>query len=117
MFRDGSRSYLYLFLKVAFPDELLLTQSLCISLCLVVAESCLYLTHASKLLFSSLYLLVLRLHDDLFRFLPHDADAITDRLDAMRRILDMTPHDLDSPDIWDEILRAQLQAAAAELGR
>ncbi len=55
--------------------------------------------------------------DDLIRALPHDADGIVDRTDAMRRILDMTPHELDSPRIWDEALRTQLEEAAAELGR
>ncbi len=54
--------------------------------------------------------------DDLLRALPHDADGIADPRDAMGRILAMSPHPLDSPLIWDEGLRDQLERARAERG-
>ena len=52
--------------------------------------------------------------DAALRQLPHDADAAGDRDDAIRRILAMTPHDLDDAAAWwDAALRADLLAARA----
>ena len=41
--------------------------------------------------------------------------AFSERLGALRRILEMTPLPLDSPLVIDEVLRAQLLAAQAEV--
>lgn len=54
--------------------------------------------------------------DDTVRALPHDGDVAADRADAIRRVLAMTPHELDSPLVPDALLRAQLQEIAAQAG-
>lgn len=56
--------------------------------------------------------------DDLNRVLqqmPHDADGVLNREDAFSRILASFPHELNSPRLLDEQLRAQLLEVATEL--
>ena len=53
--------------------------------------------------------------DSTLRALPHDGDVAPAREDVLRRVLLMTPHDLDSQDLPDEDLRAQLRAVQAEI--
>jgi hypothetical protein len=43
--------------------------------------------------------------------LPNDADVAESDEDIIRRVLLMTPHELDSPNLPDETLRGQLKAA------
>ena len=52
--------------------------------------------------------------NEVFRLLPHDAELDSSRRDTLRRILAMTPYPLDSPDMVDEELRAQLKQAKHE---
>ncbi|MCC7539762.1 MAG: hypothetical protein IT379_26300, partial [Deltaproteobacteria bacterium] len=54
--------------------------------------------------------------DDVVRALPHDGDVAPERTDALRRVLAMTPLDLDSPVMPDELLRSQLREVASEVG-
>jgi hypothetical protein len=51
--------------------------------------------------------------DATLRALPHDADQAPDPGDIYERVLLMTPHQLDSPHLPDEALRAQLMAVQA----
>jgi len=55
--------------------------------------------------------------DEAVRRLPHDADQAPARADGLRRVLAMTPHALGDAAAfaWDAALRAELQAAEAEL--
>ena len=52
---------------------------------------------------------------DLVSALPHDADQPPERADALRRVLAMSPHPLGSPLYADDLLRAQIDAVAAEV--
>jgi hypothetical protein len=52
--------------------------------------------------------------DAILTLLPADTGTAVPRSDAVSRVLAMTPHTLDAPELWDETLRAQLKAIAAE---
>lgn len=53
--------------------------------------------------------------DEALRALPHDADVSAGRADTLRRVMAMTPHELDSDQLVDEMLRQQLLGVQSEL--
>ncbi len=53
--------------------------------------------------------------DALLRALPKDADRVPERMDVLRRLVDMQPHEPGSEHQPDERLRVQLQAITEEV--
>jgi len=53
--------------------------------------------------------------DQIFRALPHDADVPPAREDGLRRLLAMSPHEVNSPLLPDESFRAQLESVSQEV--